>query len=219
MTLPSTFDMNAENYLEAAIKEADGATAHDGVEKTLKWLTNKFICQPFSRLVKENVASCHTCQQTKYSNKPPIGQVTMLHVPAKGWTDMRIHFLKISSVFTDCFTIYSNIPLEVDHMICFSRLWTIVCRQSGFMFLIPVSDNLTTEKCRDTFDTHLASVISYRYYVVFDRYCLFVRPFQGLGSKKGNQAGTVCRIPPSYGWLVRNCQLGNPPSRTSIQGQ
>jgi len=35
--LPSTFDMNGKNYLEDAIKEAHDATAHGGVEKTLKW--------------------------------------------------------------------------------------------------------------------------------------------------------------------------------------
>jgi len=77
-------------------------------------------------------------------------------------------FLKISPVFTYCSTLYLNIPLEYDHMICFSRLWTIVCRQSGFMFLIPVSYKLTVEKCTDTLDKHVASVIGYPYHIVFD---------------------------------------------------
>jgi len=77
-------------------------------------------------------------------------------------------FLKMSLVFTYCSTLYPIIPLVDNHMICFSRLWTIVFRQSGFMFLIPVSDNLTTEKCTDTFDIHVASVIGYPYYIVFD---------------------------------------------------
>jgi len=54
-------------------------------------------------------------------------------------------------------------------MICFLRLWTIVSRQSGFMFLILVSDNLMVEKCTDTFDKHVASFIAYPYYIVFDR--------------------------------------------------
>jgi len=128
MVLPSTFDMNSKNYLEDAIKEAHDPMAHDGVEKTLKWLTDEFICQPFSRLVKEYVASCDTCQGTKYSNKPPLGQVTMSHVPARAWTDITMDFLKMSPVFTYCSTLYRNIPLEDDHVICFSRLWTIVCR-------------------------------------------------------------------------------------------
>jgi len=174
LVLPSTFNMNGKNYLEDAIKEAHDATAHGGVEKTLKWSTDKFICQPFSRLVKEYVASCDTCQRTKYSNKPPLGQVTMLHVPARAWTDITMDFLKMSPLFTYCSTLYPNIPLEDDHMICLLRLWRIVCRLSGFMFLIPVSDNLTAEKCTDTFDTHVASIIGYPYDIVFDRDTLFM---------------------------------------------
>jgi len=132
------------------------------------------------------VASCDTCQRTKYSNKAPLGQVTMLHVPARAWTDITMDFLKMSPVFTYCSTLYPNIPLEDDHMICFSKLWTIVCRQSGFMFLIPVSDNLTAEKCTDTFDTHVASVIGYPYYIVFDRDTLFMSDnFKDWAARKG----------------------------------
>jgi len=128
LVLPSTFDMNGKNYLEDAIKEAHDAMAHGRGEKTLKLLTDEFICQLFSSLVKEYVASCFTCQRTKYSNKPPLGQVTMSHVHARAWTDITLDFLKISPVFTYYSTLYPNIPLEDDHMICFSRLWTIFCR-------------------------------------------------------------------------------------------
>jgi len=63
LVLPSTFNMKGKNYLENAIKEAHDAMAQCGIEKTLKWLTDKFICQPFESLVKEYVASCDTCQQ------------------------------------------------------------------------------------------------------------------------------------------------------------
>jgi len=150
--------MNGKNYLEDAIKEAHDATAYGEVEKTWKWLTDKYICQPFSRLVKEYVASCDTCQRTKYSNKPPLGQVTMLHVPTRAWMDTIIDFLKMSPGFTYCSSLSPNIPLEDDHMICFWKPWTINCRQSGFMFLIRVSDYLTVEKCTDIFDMHVAAI-------------------------------------------------------------
>jgi len=59
-------------------------------------------------------------------------------------------------------------------MICFSKLWMLVCRQSGLMFLISVSDNLMAKKCTDTFNTHVASIIGYPYYIVFDRDTLFM---------------------------------------------
>jgi len=60
LVLASTFDMNGKNYLEDAIKEAHDTTGHGGVKKTLKWLTDKFICQLFSRVVKQYVASYDT---------------------------------------------------------------------------------------------------------------------------------------------------------------
>jgi len=180
--------MKGKNFLEETIKEAHDAIVPGRVEKTLKWLTDKYICQPFSRLVKEYVASCDTCQQTKYSNKPPLGQVTMLHVPARAWTDIIMDFLKMCPVFTYYSTLYPNIPLEDDHMICFSRLWTIVCRQSGLIFLIPVSDNLTAEKCTDNFDTHVASIICYHFYIVFVQDTLFISDhFKDWAARKGIQ--------------------------------
>jgi len=92
----------------------------------------------------------------------------MLHVPARTWMDITMAFLKMSPTLTYCSTIYPNSPVEDDHMIFFSKLWKIVYRQSGFMFLILVSDNLTVEKCTATFYAHLASIIGYPYYIVFD---------------------------------------------------
>jgi len=151
--------MHGKNYLKEASKETHDATAHGGFEKKLKWLTDKYIGQPLSRLVKEYVASCDTYQRTKYSNKAPLGKVTMLHVPIRALTDITMDFLKMSLVLSYCSKLYPKIPLEDRSLICLSRLWTIVCRQSGFMFLIPVSDNRMAEKCTDTFDTHVAFVI------------------------------------------------------------
>jgi len=153
LVLPRMFDLNSKYYLKAGIKEAHDATVHNEVVKTLKWLTDKYICLPFSRVVKEYVASCNTCQRTKYSNKPRLGQLTMLHVPARACMNSTMDYLKMSPVFTYCSTLYPNIPLEDNHMICFSRLWKIVGRQSGYIFLISGSDNLMAEKCTDTIDT------------------------------------------------------------------
>jgi len=126
LVLPSTFDMNGKNSLEDAIKQAYNAMAHGEVEKILKLLTDKLICQLFSRLVKDYIASCDTCQPTMYINKPLLGQVTMLRVPARAQTYITMNFLKILPVFTYCSTWYHNIPLEDDYMICLSRVWMIV---------------------------------------------------------------------------------------------
>jgi len=54
------------------------------------------------------------------------------------------------------------------------------------MLLISVSDNLMTEKCTDTFDKHIASIIGYPYYIVFDRDSLFVLDhFKDWVARKG----------------------------------
>jgi len=53
LVLPMTCDMNGKNYLEATIKATHDAMAHGRYEKTLKWLPDKFICQPFARLIKK----------------------------------------------------------------------------------------------------------------------------------------------------------------------
>ena len=54
------------------------------------------------------------------------------------------------------------------------------------MFLIPVSDNLTAEKCINTFDKHVASVIGYPYYIVFDRDTLCISDhFKDWAARKG----------------------------------
>jgi len=67
------FNMNDKNYLKEAIKEAHTDIDYSLVGKMLKWLPDKFIFQPFKRLVKEYIASCDTCQRTKYSNKSILG--------------------------------------------------------------------------------------------------------------------------------------------------
>jgi len=54
------------------------------------------------------------------------------------------------------------------------------------MFLIHVSNNLTAEKCTDTFDTHVASVISYPYYTLFDPDTFFMLEyFKDWAARKG----------------------------------
>jgi len=119
LVLISMFDIKSKNYLEVAIKEAHNTAAHSGVEKTWKWLLDKYICQLFSILVKEYVLGCDTCQGTKYSKKPLLGQVTMFQVRARATMDINLDFLKMSRIFTYYSALYTNIPLEDDYMIYF----------------------------------------------------------------------------------------------------
>ena len=74
-----------------------------------------------------------------------MGYVRALHVPVKLWSDLTIDFLKLLQVFNKYSVLYQNIPVGEYHILCISRLWTIVDRQAGFKFLIPVPDNFTAE--------------------------------------------------------------------------
>ena len=44
LILSSTFNVEGKNFLEIAIAESHAATAHSGLEKTMKALTDKFEC-------------------------------------------------------------------------------------------------------------------------------------------------------------------------------
>jgi len=186
LVLPTSFVYNGKNFLEIAIQEAHDATAHGGVEKTMKTLTDKFMCQSFSTLVKDYVSSCDTCQHTKYYNKPPVGLVTPLHVPIRPVSDLSMDFLKLTPVFIKCSVVYPYIPFDEHHVVCISRIGIIVDRQSGFKFLIPVSDNFTAEQCTATFDIFIAPTISYPLCLVFNRDTIFTSfHFMDWAARKG----------------------------------
>ena len=48
LVLPSTFNAEANNFLEIAIAEAHAVNEHGRIEKTMQALTDKFEYQPFS---------------------------------------------------------------------------------------------------------------------------------------------------------------------------
>ena len=80
LILPSNLVFARKNYYEPVSVEAHVATAHDGVQKTMHYQTDRYQSQYLSALVQSFVASCDTCQAVKQSNKPPLGLVTPLHV-------------------------------------------------------------------------------------------------------------------------------------------
>ena len=120
LVLPSTCNVEGKNFLEIAIAKAHAATAHGGIEKTIKALTNKFECQSFSCLISEYVGSCNICQNTKYAQRGPIGYITKLYVPVIPCSNITMDFLKLSLVFTKCSVLYPNIHVGEDHIVCIS---------------------------------------------------------------------------------------------------
>ena len=186
LVLPGTFNVKGKNFLEIVIMDSHAATAHGRIEKTMNALTDKVECQSFSQLVKKYVASCDIYQGTKYSQRGPIQYITSLLVAVRLLSDITMDCLKVAAVFTKCSVKYPNILAGEEHIVGISRLWMIVDRQLGFMFLIHVSDNLTAEQYRATFDTHVVPTMGYSYCIVFDQDTHFMSlHFQSWAAGKG----------------------------------
>lgn len=83
LVAPSTFNAEGKKYLEIAIVKEHEATAHGGMEKSMKGLTDKFEFHCFFCLVKEYVRSSDICQRTNYLQGRPIGYIIPLHVPVR----------------------------------------------------------------------------------------------------------------------------------------
>ena len=95
-------------------------------------------------------------------------------------------FLKLTPVFIKCSTMYPNIEIDNDPMLCISRIWTIVDRHSGYKFLIPIPDNFKAEQCTRTYEVHLLLYIGYPNTIVFDRDSVFMSDhFQAWAASKG----------------------------------
>ena len=139
LILQRNFVFAGENYYEPLIDEAHVVTAHRRVEKTTQYQRARYQSRSLSALVQSFIESCNTCQEVTNSNKPPLGLVTQLHVPVRPGTDISIYFLKLTPPFIKCSSIYPNIEIDNDHMLCISRIWTLVHRHGGYKFLIPIS--------------------------------------------------------------------------------
>ena len=72
LILASNFVFAGKNYYQPLIDEAHVATAHDGVEKTMPSLTDRYPSLSLSALVQSLVASWDTCQRVKQSTTSPL---------------------------------------------------------------------------------------------------------------------------------------------------
>ena len=173
LILLHNFVFAGKNYYEALIDAAHVATANGGVEKTMRYLTARYLSQALCALLQSFVASCDTCQRVKQSNKPPLGLVTPLRVPVRSWTDISMDFLKLTPLFIQCSSMDPKIEINNHHMLCISRMWTLVDRHSGYKFSIPILDNFKADKCTHTYEVHRPPYIRYLNTIVFveDSWC------------------------------------------------
>ena len=120
------------------------------------------------------MASCDTCQRVEKAHKAPVRLVIPLHVLVRPWTDISMDFLKLTAVFINCSTMYTNIEIDNDHMLCISRICTIVDRHSGCKFQITIPDNFKAEQSTHSHEVHLLPYIGYTNTIAFDRDSLFL---------------------------------------------
>ena len=117
LILPSNLVFAGENYYEHLIDERHVATVHDGVEKTMQYLTDRDQSQSVSALVQPFVASCDTCQRVKQSNKSPLGLVIPLHATVRPCSHIWMDFLKLTPVFIKRSTMYPTIESIVTYIL------------------------------------------------------------------------------------------------------
>ena len=73
-----------------------------------------------------------------------------------------------------------------DHILCISRIWSIVDRRSGYKFLMSIPDNYEAEQCTRTYEVHLLPNVAYHNSIVFDRDRLLISDhFQAWAASEG----------------------------------
>lgn len=81
---------------------------------------------------------------------------------------------------------YRDIEMDDDHMLCISRMWTILDGHSAYKYLIPTSGNFKDEQCTRTCEVQLVPDVGYHNMIIFDTDCLFMwDQFQACGGFKG----------------------------------
>src|SRR5258706_14476004 len=136
------------------------------------------------------ITGCLTCQKTKYPNKPPLGLLTPLHVPASPWNTISMDFLYVQPVFLDASKVFPNISYanKQDTIVEFSKILVIVCNHSKYKFLIPVSSDITAQQVVDIMNILIFPTIGYPFSITLDRDPLFTsHVFKDWASEKGTK--------------------------------
>ena len=188
--IPSKITIKGKNFVETLISKAHEETLHGGIERTTKALADKYWIQDSASLIKAYIQSCHICQTTKYTHKPPIGLLTPLHIPTTPWTDISMDFLYVTPVFLDAKKVFPNISFTdgENHVVKFSKLLVIVCRHSKYKFHIPISDDINVQQVCDIMDQLMFPTIGYPISITLNRDPLFTSyVFTDWARKKGTR--------------------------------
>ncbi|VFQ94095.1 unnamed protein product [Cuscuta campestris] len=120
------------------------STGHPGIERTFRRVAAVFFWPHMRRDIAAFVASCLTCQATKYSTQKPGGLLQPLPVPGRVWDDVTMDFIvglppskgmTSIMVVVDRLTKYGHfgpLPTSFDAAKAASLFVEIVVRHHGF---------------------------------------------------------------------------------------
>ncbi len=69
------------------------SAGHPGIDRTFRCIAGPFFWKGMRRDVQRFVATCVTCQETKYSTQRPSGLLQPLPVPARVWDELTMDFI------------------------------------------------------------------------------------------------------------------------------
>ncbi|PNX73902.1 transposon Ty3 gag-pol polyprotein, partial [Trifolium pratense] len=151
---------------------------HAGVIKTLKRLSANFYWQHMRKEIKDFVARCFICQQTKYSTSKPSGLLQPLPIPSNVWEDISLDFI-------------TGLPLSGGY----SVLLVVVDRFSKYTHLGALPSHFTAYKVAELFVNMVCKLHGMPRSIVSDRDPIFISKFW---SDLFKFSGTLLRMSSSY---------------------
>jgi hypothetical protein len=151
---------------------------HAGIIKTLKRLASNFYWSDMRKEVKQFIASCVICQQTKYSTMKPGGLLQPLPIPSNVWEDISMDFV-------------TGLPQSNGY----SVILVVVDRFSKAIHLGALPAQFTAYKVAELFINMVCKIHGLPRSIVTDRYPIFISKFWPDLFKF---SGTLLRMSSSY---------------------
>ena len=108
---------------------------HLGYQKTVEAVKRAFWWRGLTADVKDYVMSCQTCQEAKYSKRPPGGLLQPLEIPTAKWRDISVDFIV-------------ELPKTTrEH----DAIMTVVDRATKMTHIVPTMTDITAPDAADLF--------------------------------------------------------------------
>ena len=109
----------------------DVVKGHPGEFRTLKNIQRKYFWKNMHKSIHNYVKECQICQRTKARHAKSPGLLRQHMIPSGRWTEVTMDFI-------------TNLPTTIVGN--YSSIWTIVCRLTKRIKLLPVKDTTSTKE-------------------------------------------------------------------------